>query len=125
MARWIAARLVNAQTASVPGRLFAIRGGNGWFPALVPAKSGARVRGTLCELRLAPGDLARLDRYEGLEYRRIGLPARVPGKGLVRAQVYLWRIALPPKAPAIAGGDFPEWLRRTRRRAFSTPRNGA
>lgn len=125
MARWIAARLVKGEAASVPGRLFAIRGGNGWFPALVPAKSGARVRGTLCQLRLTPGDLARLDRYEGLEYRRAGLPVRTACGGRVRAQVYLWRIALPAKAPAIAGGDFPDWLRRTRRRPFSTLRNGS
>lgn len=125
MARWIEARLAKAEAASVPGRLFAVHGGNGWFPALVPAKSGARVRGTLCELHLAPGDLARLDRYEGREYRRIGLPVRTRGAGLVRAQVYLWRIPLPVEAPAIAGGDFANWLLLTRRRPFSTLRNGA
>lgn len=125
MARWIEARMVAAEAASVAGRLHAIRGGNGWFPALVPAKSGARVCGTLCELRLAPGDLARLDRYEGLEYRRACLPVRTAGGGLTAAQTYLWRIALPPVAPAIAGGDFPRWLRRTRRRPFSTLRNGS
>jgi hypothetical protein len=105
----------------MPGRLVAVRGGNGWFPALVPAKSGARVKGTLCELELAPGELALLDRYEGREYRRGSLPVRAG----VPARVYLWRIALPPGSPAIAGGDFLDWLRRTRRQAFSTPRNGA
>ncbi|MCJ2180781.1 gamma-glutamylcyclotransferase family protein [Novosphingobium album (ex Hu et al. 2023)] len=124
MARWIEARLVKAEAASVPGRLFAVQGGNGWFPALVPAKSGARVQGTLCELRLAPGDLARLDRYEGQEYRRTCLPVRTGRAGLVPAQVYLWRIALPPEAPAIGCGDFAGWLLQTRRRAFSSPRDG-
>ncbi|MCT2399173.1 gamma-glutamylcyclotransferase family protein [Novosphingobium mangrovi (ex Huang et al. 2023)] len=125
MGRWVGARLEHAQAATVPGRLFAIRGGNGWFPALVPAKSGARVRGTLCDLVLAPGDLARLDRYEGREYRRMGLPVRTDDGTVRQAQVYLWRIALPPASPVIGDGDFLDWLRRTRRASFTTPRNGA
>ena len=121
MARWVKARAVRAVPASVPGRLLAVKGGNGWFPALVPAKSGVRVKGTLCDLALSRGDLALLDRYEGREYRRVCLPVRAGAP----ATVYLWRIAPPPGGPVIAGGDFLEWLRRTRRRAFSTPRNGA
>ncbi|MCJ2187247.1 gamma-glutamylcyclotransferase family protein [Novosphingobium beihaiensis] len=125
MARWIKGRLVRSEAACVPGRLFAVQGGNGWFPALVPAKSGSRVQGTLCELALALGDLSLLDRYEGPEYRRACLPVQTGGGGSVPAQVYLWRIGLPPGAPAIAGGDFADWLRRTRRQPFSTLRNGA
>lgn len=125
MARWISARLVRSEAASIPGRIFAVQDRSGWFPALLRAKSGARVRGTLCELRLAPGDLARLDRYEGREYHRISLPVRTGRGALVVAQVYLWRSALPSGAPAIAGGDFTAWLRRSQREAFTTRRDGA
>ncbi|KHK92352.1 gamma-glutamylcyclotransferase family protein [Novosphingobium malaysiense] len=124
MGDWIAQRLVRCEPASAPGRLFAVRGGNGWFPALIPPSGQARVSGTLCWLDLEPGDLALLDRYEGREYRRVASPVRT-ASGLSEAgQLYLWRIALPDEAEAIAGGDFLAWLRRTGRRAFSTPRNG-
>ncbi|SFF74227.1 Uncharacterized conserved protein YtfP, gamma-glutamylcyclotransferase (GGCT)/AIG2-like family [Novosphingobium sp. CF614] len=118
MARWIAARLTRAEPACVPGRLFAVRDGRGWFPALVPARSAARVRGTLCELMLTSGELVLLDRYEGIEYRRVWLPVRMDGGSRMRAQAYRWRLALPPKSPMIAGGDFLDWLRRTGRQPF-------
>lgn len=125
MASWIAARLVSARAASVPGRMHAIRGGDGWFPALVPAKGPSRVHGMLCSLHLEPGALARLDRYEGPEYRRVALPAYDPEAGRIElAEVYLWRIALPSGSPRIASGDFLAWLQQTRRQAFSTKRNG-
>ena len=125
MGRWVAARMVSAEPASVPGRIRAIRGGDGWFPALVPAKSGARVQGTLCELALHPGDLAKLDRYEGREYRRRTMPVRGANGRRRQAEIYLWRIALPKGSPPILTGDYLSWLELTGRQAFTTPRNGA
>lgn len=124
IAGWLAARLESAEAASIPGRLHAIRGGTGWFPALVPAKGDGRVRGALCELRLRPGERALLDRYEGREYRRVTVCARTASGRRVAAQVYLWRVDLPPATPAISGGDFLEWLREGRRNAYSTARHG-
>lgn len=124
MGQWIAARLIRSEAASAPGRLFAVRGGNGWFPALLPPRGGKRVVGTLCWLSLGPGDLALLDRYEGSEYRRVAVPVRTMGGQREVAQLYLWKTALPHDEEAIADGDFLAWLRRTRRSAFSTPRNG-
>lgn len=124
MGGWIAERLLEARPASVPGRLHAVRGGNGWFPALTAAKGDSLVRGTLCTLSLEPGALARLDRYEGLEYRRVCLPVSVGGRKAGHAQVYLWRIALPSDSLGIPRGDFLSWLRKTGRKSFSTPRNG-
>jgi gamma-glutamylcyclotransferase (GGCT)/AIG2-like uncharacterized protein YtfP len=114
MARWIAARLVVAEPGEVPGRLYAVPDAQGWYPALMPGTG--RVRGMLCELQLRPGDLARLDRYEGREYRRVALPVRT-GAGRVSAQVYVWRGRLP-QGRAI-GPDFPEWLRSVRGMAYS------
>lgn len=116
MGEWIAERLVTAEAAVAPGRLHAVRAGRAWYPALVPGTP--LVRGTLCELRLGPGDLARLDRYEGHEYRRIAARVRTETRRRITAQLYFWRIALPSDAPAITGGDFPGWLRRNRLRAY-------
>jgi gamma-glutamylcyclotransferase (GGCT)/AIG2-like uncharacterized protein YtfP len=125
MGRWIEERCVSAGEASAAGRIFAVRGGNGWFPALVPAQSPRRVSGMCCELELRPGELALLDRYEGVEYRRVALPVRLADGRLSPAQAYLWRIALPGDARPIPSGDFLEWLRDNRLSAFSTLRNGA
>lgn len=125
MGSWIAARAVRGEAASVPGRLYGVRSGSGWFPALVPARSQRRVRGALYTLTLRPGDLALLDRYEGREYRRVCLPVGTASGQRVLAQAYLWRIGLPATALLIGSGDFLDWLRRTRRRPFSTSRNGA
>lgn len=123
MAHWLAVRTLRAEPASAPGRLFGLKAGQGWYPALVPAKSGARVRGAMCELLLAPGDLTRLDRYEGREYRRICQRVQTGRRRSVPAQLYLWRATLPPKRAAIGDGDFIGWLRRTGRQAFATPRD--
>lgn len=124
MGRWIEQRLVSSEAGSAPGRIVAVRGGNGWFPALVPAKSMRRVRGTVCELDLRPGELALLDRYEGAEYRRMAVPIRSDGGAIMAAQLYLWRVLPPDDARAIPSGDFLAWLRDNRLDAFSVPRNG-
>ena len=116
MAQWVAQRLLRAEPASVPGRLLAIRDGRRWYPALVPGQ--ARVRGTLCMLALKPGDWARLDRYEGREYRRVSRPARTGDGRRISARLYLWHRALPPGAMEITDGDFLAWLGRTRSTAF-------
>jgi gamma-glutamylcyclotransferase (GGCT)/AIG2-like uncharacterized protein YtfP len=129
MGDWIAARLIGAEPATAPGRLFGVRSGRGWYPALLPprssARASARVAGVLCELRLRAGDLARLDRYEGAEYRRVSLPVRTATGRRCMAQLYLWRIGRPRNALSIPAGDFARWLRLTRRRPFSTPYNAA
>jgi gamma-glutamylcyclotransferase (GGCT)/AIG2-like uncharacterized protein YtfP len=119
MGDWIAARLIDIEPATVSGRLRAIREGCGWFPALLPARRGQQVRGTICTLRLTPADLAFLDRYEGCEYRRVARSARSRSGRRIAVQLYAWQAAIPPACPAIAGGDFRAWLRSARRRAFS------
>lgn len=120
MGDWISARLVRGTGASAPGRLHGLRSKTGWFPALIPARGFHRVPGTLCEVRLRPGELAVLDRYEGGEYRRVTARVRTASGETMVARLYLWRVALPPDAPAIAGGDFLRWLRSGRRRSFGT-----
>ncbi|MDE8650837.1 gamma-glutamylcyclotransferase [Novosphingobium sp. H3SJ31-1] len=124
MARWLEPRLGACARASLAGRLVAIPAGDGWFPALIPGRPGQRAWGTLCDVRLTVRDLARLDRYEGRDYRRATLPVLAQGGGRARAQAYVWRGALPARARPIASGDFLAWLAATGRRPFSTRRNG-
>lgn len=125
MGRWIGRRLVSSEDAIAAGRIFAVGDADGWYPALVFAGPSSRVRGTLCELDLRPGELARLDRYEGAEYRRRAVPIRTERRCRVTAQVYFWRLALPRSARPIDSGDFLGWLRDNRLDAFSPPHPGA
>ncbi|MEW9854808.1 gamma-glutamylcyclotransferase [Novosphingobium rhizovicinum] len=69
MSRWLERHLSSWQSASVPGRLFAVRAPQGWYPALLPDTGSAPCKGVVCHAELGFGDLARLDRYEGAEYR--------------------------------------------------------
>lgn len=114
MGQWVAERVASEAPASVPGRLHAVNDGR-WYPALVPGRD--RVRGTVCRLRLRPGELALLDRYEGREYRRVALPARTDA-GRTVAEAYLWQGPLPRGSVCIPG-DFLVWLKQSGGRIFS------
>ena len=124
MARWLAPRLGECVRGSVPGRLVAIPCPSGWFPALVGGRGGERAVGMICRADFAPGDLARLDRYEGAEYRRATVRARADDGRLLTVQLYRWRATLPRGAEPIRGGDFLAWIAETGRQPFSAPRNG-
>ncbi|MFS0848578.1 gamma-glutamylcyclotransferase [Novosphingobium panipatense] len=117
MAAWMGARLALAEPAYAAGRLHGIAHDGGWFPALV--RGQGRVSGRLCDLALSAGDQARLDRYEGREYRRETVRVRTAAGRLVAAQAYLWRGAPPRGALRIPCGDFLDWLRRHRLPVFS------
>lgn len=132
-ARWLARRLVASRPASVPGRLYAIPDRDGWYPAALPARSAARIRGTVCLVRLTRADRLWLDRYEGRDYRRV--TCRVPAVGEEgagagtgtgarrgRATIYLWRAPLPPGARPLRGGSFLDWLRDNRCKAYGPRR---
>ncbi|WP_238532510.1 gamma-glutamylcyclotransferase family protein [Novosphingobium pentaromativorans] len=130
MGAWIAARCQTSADASLPGQIHAIRSGNGWFPALVPAASAHRVRGTLCELELAPGELSLLDRYEGAEYRRAAMPVLIGKGGRVAAQVYTLADtaarSCPPdsrrRLPRVVGGKPVECLHHAAQRGLNAAR---
>lgn len=117
MARWLRPRIVAAEPATVPGRLFAIASAGGWYPALLPGSGDCR--GTLVLADLGRADLARLDRYEGAEYRRMALRARAES-GHATCSGYVWRLRLPAGAVPIADGDFLAWLKRTRRQSYGS-----
>ncbi len=116
MARWLAGRTVESVAATVPGRLYAIPDPRGWYPAGVAAADAA-IAGALLTLDLAANDLARLDRYEGRDYRRTMVRARAGG-ALVAAQAWRWDRQLPARARPVPSGDFRRWLDLTGHRAF-------
>ena len=118
MARWLAPRLGSPVRGSVPGRLYAIPHARGWFPALVPGRTDDRVQGMICEAALGAADIARLDRFEGAEYRRGAARALARDGGRRAVQVYRWRTRLPAGAEPIPGGDFLAWLASTGRSGF-------
>jgi len=58
------------------------------YPGMVP-RTGKSVRG-LVYFDVEPDDLAALDRFEGADYRRIAVDAKLDTGELVRAQAYLY-----------------------------------
>lgn len=111
MARWLGDRLDACEPGSVPGRMIAVRSATGWFPAILPRSGaqGGRVQGMVGEARLAPGELAVLDRYEGVEYRRAVMRVQT-ASGHCTAQAWIWRFAPPPGSMPVPSGDFRAWL---------------
>lgn len=102
--------------ARVPGRLFAIADPLGWYPAMVSGE------GPVCGALYAAGpgfgpeDLARIDAYEGADYAR-----EERHVGGMTAQVYVWRVALPPGAIPLPHGDFARFLREGGHRPYAGP----
>jgi gamma-glutamylcyclotransferase (GGCT)/AIG2-like uncharacterized protein YtfP len=92
-------------TASVAGRLHAVA----WYPALVPARDGNRVRGEVWRIRdLAVLDL--LDAFEGSEYARELHPAALDDGPEVTAFLYRYLPSLEG-VPLIPSGDYLDWVR--------------
>lgn len=73
------------------------------YPGLVAASEG-RAEGLLL-LHLRPGEIARLDAFEGDEYRRRETRV-VGGTGTLAAQAYFPTVAIAPSAP---GWTFSTW----------------
>lgn len=122
MSRWLGRFATDTHPARVPGTLFAVAAGEYWYPALVPG--GGRIEGTLLRLTLSPRDLARLDRFEGREYRRGAVRALCRDGSRRTAWGYVWRGAPPAGALAIRDGDFAGWLEAKGTRPFTSKRNG-
>ncbi|MCE2482433.1 MAG: gamma-glutamylcyclotransferase [Alphaproteobacteria bacterium] len=90
------------------GRLYDL----GDYPGLMPsADPGDRVVGEIYALRAARPALARLDRYEGRDYRRELGAVDSRRFGRLQAWLYYYAGALAA-APRIASGDYLAHLRR-------------
>ncbi len=80
----------------------------GRYPGMtLDATPADSVRGEVValEARHARALLARLDAYEGDEYRRLRVEARLDDERTVRADAYVLRTA-PPASRRIVGGDW-------------------
>lgn len=91
--------------ASVAGRLHAVA----WYPALVPARDGGRVRGEVWRIR-DPAVFDLLDAFEGEEYAREPQSAVLDDGCEVTAFLYRYLPALEG-VPLIASGDYLDWVR--------------
>jgi gamma-glutamylcyclotransferase (GGCT)/AIG2-like uncharacterized protein YtfP len=88
--------------ATIQGRVYVI----GDYPGLVLSGNAAeRVIGEVYRLREPGATLAELDAYEGVEYQRVAVDARLDTGEITPAWVYIYR---PPvdEAKRIQSGDF-------------------
>lgn len=122
MSAWLAARSTDVEPAVIRGRLNAIPDREGWFPALTPGQGA--VKGMVCHLRLRPGDLALLDRYEGRTYRRRSVRARTVTGRCLPVQTYGWCARQSTGVRPIRNGDFLHWRRAHRAKAFGVGHAG-
>ncbi|MDD3798814.1 MAG: gamma-glutamylcyclotransferase [Novosphingobium sp.] len=118
LARGEAARLVaglgEGVSALVRGALFALDDPHGCYPVLVSGGS-RRVTGRVVD---CPGDrrwLAQMDAYEGAEYRRCPVRARLADGSTVMAQAYFYARRRGAGLVPIAHGDFARFLAETGR----------
>ncbi|WP_282599712.1 gamma-glutamylcyclotransferase family protein [Novosphingobium sp. SG707] len=108
------ALLDKGRAASARGRLYAVPDPAGWYPALQPGAGVVRGMVHRAGPRFDARALARMDVYEGREYRRGTVRL-----GKATACAYIWRGPLPRGACRIACGDFRVWLAARRgRRAY-------
>ena len=114
-----AAQLVAALGAGVPATvraaLFAMDDPDGSYPVLVPGAS-REVKGRLV---FGPDDrrwLARLDAYEGTEYRRCPVRVRTADGEILRAEAYIYTRRRGAGLVPIPHGDFARFLTETGRK---------
>jgi len=80
-----------------------------WYPILLD-DPGGRVEGVVVSA-LTVADAARLDSFEGSEYRRATRTVAVSGEGAVEAEVYLTRPGVPASDQS---WELDVWRRRHR-----------
>jgi hypothetical protein len=124
-ARAVLPKLDFVSTATIPGRLYAISGRGGLYPALVrgPDAKG-EVRGACFKITSSfqLGDLALLDAFEEYdprapetsEYLREALFVTLEGGTRIDAWAYVYNAALAEGAEPIPSGDFIAYLRSRR-----------
>lgn len=117
-----AARLVaglgDGAPAMVRGSLFALDDPQGCYPVLV-AGGSRKVRGRVV---MCPDDrrwIARMDAYEGAEYRRCPVRAHLADGSAVSAEAYLYSRRRGAGLRPIPHGDFARFLAETGRAPLS------
>lgn len=115
VARALHALLGPGIAATADMGMVAIPDARGWYPALVPELPGLS-HGFVHDSMPAfsARDLARADRYEGQQYKRVKIMVAAAG-GSLSVQAYLWFAAIPDGAIAIPTGRFTDFLAEGRR----------
>lgn len=109
--------------AMANGRLYAVKGGDGCYPVLVPGRGA--VRGMLHEAGRA--DIASLDAFERCfpdapersEYLRRPIAVRMGGRSAIAAQAYIYNRPVSGHLVRIGHGDFARWLHESGNRPIS------
>ena len=92
------------ERATLAGRLHAVS----WYPAFTPDVA-SQTMGEVWRLAAAESLLAKLDAYEGNEYRRERLEVRLATGSLMSAWVYVYDAPIND-APLIDSGDYAHWI---------------
>ena len=97
-------RMANAEfvtTATLHGRLYRID----WYPALVLDPAGDEIQGEVFDV--PPEQMAELDAFEGMEYRRIRAVVKSPYGETFHPWIWEWLLPVD-ESQRITGGD---WLK--------------
>ena len=105
----LVALLEPGRPATATGRLFAIADPLGHHPAMVEGEGA--VHGRLHRLgpRFGAAELAEMDAYEGTDYARRAIVARLEDGSAVPCEAFLWLGPTAGLAP-IPHGDFARYL---------------
>lgn len=105
----LVALLEPGRAATASGRLFAIADTLGHHPAMVDGEGA--VHGRLHQLgpRFGAAELAEMDAYEGADYARRAIVARLEDGSAVPCEAYLWT-GTTDGLEAILHGDFARYL---------------
>ena len=105
----LVALLVPGRVATAQGDLFVVADAEGHHPAMVPGEGAVQGRLHVAGEHFGATELAEMDAYEGSDYARSGVEARLPDGTRVNAEAYVWTGPTTDLAP-IAHGDFARYL---------------
>jgi gamma-glutamylcyclotransferase (GGCT)/AIG2-like uncharacterized protein YtfP len=95
--------------ATVEGQLFAIADPEGHHPAMIAGEGAVHGRLHRLGARFGAAELAEMDAYEGSDYARQLVEARLGEGTQVSAEAYVWTGPTADLTP-IAHGDFARYL---------------
>lgn len=113
-------RLYPVGAATMKGRIYARRDPGGTYPVLLRSGIGM-VHGVVCRAKdgFSARELAALNRYEGREYIRRAIPARLGNGMAIAADAYIYAGPMTADMIPILHGDFMRFLAETGDRPFA------
>ena len=105
----LVALLDPGQLATVAGTLFAIADPEGHHPAMVAGPDTVHGRLHRAGPRFGAAELAEMDAYEGKDYARRAVEARLADGTLLAGEAYVW-LGPTARLSPIPHGDFARYL---------------